>query len=217
MEAEYFTCQVINFLAAYIGANELPAQSITSSAEFLAFQISFALSIAVGTRMGQSIGQNSIHNCKFIIRAASVMSIGLSLFNFLCILLNRRRIGKLFTYSDDVIIISDRTLTYSAFNQISDVINVASVAILRAQGRQKAASCATFICYFFISSDCLLFEQVYAFRSKRSMVWLYCWCNVFSGYRSVPRAQKQLESNFWASINHLKKISISEIPFNYGD
>lgn len=142
---------MINFLAANIGANELAAQSITSSVGFLAFQISFALSIAVGTRMGQSSRQKSMRNCKATIRAASVMSIGLSLFNFLCILLNRRRIGKLFTYSDDVIIINDRTLIYSAFNQISDVINVASVAILRAQGRQKAASCATFICHFFTS------------------------------------------------------------------
>ncbi|CUM66560.1 uncharacterized protein PRCAT00004229001 [Priceomyces carsonii] len=150
-EAEYVACQIINFLAASMGTDELAAQSITSNVGFSSFQLSFALSVAVGTRLGQYVGKKNLEYCSLVVRTASMMGVFLSAFNFSFIFFFRRSLGRLFTSSEEVLKISDRTLILSAINQISDVLNVVAAGILRGQGRQKIGSILTMMAYYCIS------------------------------------------------------------------
>lgn len=150
-EAEYLACQVINILSASLGRNELAAQSITSNVGFLSFQLSLSLGVALGTEMGYFVGNKDLANCKVLIKVALMLGGFMSLFNFTFIFSNRRFLGRIFTKSEAVLQITDTTLKLAATNQISDVMNVVAVGILRGQGRQKLGSLLTILAYYLIS------------------------------------------------------------------
>lgn len=175
-EAEYIACQTINLLAATIGTAELAAQSITSNVGFLSFQLSFSLSVAIGTRLGYYVGNKDILLCRVLIKIAVIMGSFLSLSNFCIIYFNRERFGRLFTNSKEVLEISNITLTLSAINQLSDVMNVISVGVLRGQGRQKLGSVLTILAYYTIS-----FPVGYYFGVVKSLNLVGFWYGYITG------------------------------------
>lgn len=175
-EAEYLACQVINILASNLGTDHLAAQSITSNVGFLSFQLSLSLGVALGTKMGYFVGDKEVFGCKTIVRVCFVLGIAMSIFNSGFIMINRTRLARLFTDSEDVIAISNTTLTLSAINQISDVINVVTLGVLRGQGRQKLASILTVCSYYLIS-----FPVGYYFGFKCEMGLPGYWYGYISG------------------------------------
>lgn len=175
-EAEYLACQVINILSASLGRNELTAQSITSNIGFLSFQVSLSLGVALGTEMGYFVGNEDVLGCKMLVKVSLLLGGLMSIFNSSFITYNRRFLANLFTNSEEVLNITDTTLKLSAFNQISDIMNVVAVGLLRGQGRQKLGSILTLMAYYLVS-----FPVGYYFGYVKSMGLFGYWYGYISG------------------------------------
>lgn len=149
--SEFIAFEILTLSSATFGTSTLAAQSIASTLATLCFQIPFSTSVASATRIANLLGADLKLNAIISTKASYLLSLILSLFNFILIFSTKSLITKLFTNDLKVIKLAILILTILSINQLYDCPNIIGAGILRAQGRQSIGCKLNLICYYLIA------------------------------------------------------------------
>ncbi|CED83587.1 Uncharacterized membrane protein, predicted efflux pump [Phaffia rhodozyma] len=134
--SEWWSWEIVTLAASLLGPAALATQSILLIACSITYQIPFSMSIAIAVRAGNLLGAQRGFEAMWACRTALLLSIIVSTFNSILLLVFRNSFAKLFN-SDPVVVktVAD-IIPFLAFFQLADGLMGVSNGILRVMGKQ---------------------------------------------------------------------------------
>lgn len=120
-----------NVQMATIGTLESASHNIAISISALCYMLPLGLSLALTARIGRAYGRNNKQLVMRRIASGVLLTIMLTVFTILSLLLTRHSVVTLYTNDADVILLSSTLLIFAAFFQLSDGFQVVLIGLLR--------------------------------------------------------------------------------------
>lgn len=193
--SESLAFQVLTFLSTTFSSDQLAAQSIVATISSLAFQLPFAVGICCCTRVANIIGARSKNYIEST-KAITIVTFSLSCFNFLWMVIFRRKIASFFTDDKQLLDLTANLTFLIAINQFLDCFNVICAAVLRSQGRQNIGSILSIFSYYFIGMP---LEWLFAFYFDYQVFGLWIGLAIAVNFLSLSEIFIVLKSD-WESI-----------------
>ncbi|KAL8291589.1 hypothetical protein RQP46_002567 [Phenoliferia psychrophenolica] len=138
--SEWWAFEVLGLAASFLGPAALAANSVVGTAQFVFYQPALAISIAVSVRLGNLLGADRPKQARLVSRIGLMMGFAIGGVNMVFLVLNQRWIGRVFTSSEEVLVLVRQVLADSTAG--------AAYGIMRGSGKAPMAAVISAISYW---------------------------------------------------------------------
>ena len=151
IEAEWLAFDILTFSSAFLGEEQLAAQSVLFNVSVLIYHVPFPASVAASTRLGNLIGSGSLRAARIAVSIYYVIFVGIGLFDLSFLVVMRDVIPKIFSNDNHVRDIVSNVMPLVAAFQLVDSTTALCNGLLRGLGRQSIGGWANLLIYYVVS------------------------------------------------------------------
>lgn len=141
---------MIGISAAYLGTDNLGANSVLGTSASLLYQLPYGLTVAAAVRVGNLVGARLPYAAKASAKMAWILSVVIGLFNSALLLALKKNWGRLFSNDDRVVEIVASVIPLVGVFQLTDSITGAGMGVLRGTGLATLGAQINVVAYWAI-------------------------------------------------------------------
>lgn len=127
---DWIVWEAFTIAAGTLGPIAMAAQSILFNAQLVFFQSSIAASSAAAVRMGNCLGAGHPKQARLVLHLLTIFAFAVGFTNLTILVPNIRKLARLFTNDEDVILLLLQVFPIVAFYQVVDQVQGAFFLLL---------------------------------------------------------------------------------------
>ena len=151
MLVEWWSYEILNIFSGWLGANALATSIILMSIFDVVYSMPLGIAYAAISLIGHSLGEKWPQKAKTYAQAVYLTAIGVTAVSITVFVIFKHRVVMIFTQSEEVIELFRWVLPLYTVWITTDMVQWASVGVIKAMGYQTYASASNFICYWGIT------------------------------------------------------------------